>query len=88
MCFRARAPVEAAGQVPGTPEVKLQGDLDPGAGTIRVVPADLGRIVAQLTHNSCEAVAEKNGTEAPGNRYRPILQITTRRDGAHVEITT
>ena len=50
--------------------------------------ASLGQAQAQLTHNAFEAVTERSGMEAPENCYRPILQITTGRDGAHVEITT
>lgn len=68
-----------------TPE--LAEDLDPAAGVIQAVAADLGRVVAQITGNALEAMGERAESEAPGSGYQATLELRTRRTDGDVEIT-
>ncbi len=71
---------------PGTPEPEIQEDLDPAAGVIQAVPADLGRVVAQITSNALEAMGERAESEVPESGYQAKLEVRIRRTEGHVEI--
>ena len=81
-----RTTMDTAPREPGTGDVELREDLDPDAGTLQAMPADLGRVVTQIVQNALEAMGKRAGSEDPGSGYRPVLEVRTRRNGAHVEI--
>lgn len=66
----------------------IQKDFDPEAGLIEVVPQDMGRVFLNLVSNACYATDEKRrGDSGSGERYDPILSMTTRRLDDRIEIT-
>ena len=69
-----------------TPEPEIVEDVDPAVGVIQAVPADLGRVVAQITGNALEAISERVETESSGSTYQGTLEVRTRRTERHVEI--
>ena len=62
----------------------LQTRFDPGVGTIRCQPADLGRVFINLITNACYAVQEKEKSQ-PG--FSPSIVVETRRSGEAVQIS-
>ncbi len=59
-------------------------DLDPNAGTLEVIPQDLGRVFLNMVTNSCHATDEKRRmiaeNRADGDEpYWPTLWLATRR---------
>ena len=69
-----------------TPELEIVEDLDPAVGVVQAVPADLGRVVAQITGNALEAMSERAEMEGSRSNYQGTLEIRTRRTESHVEI--
>jgi signal transduction histidine kinase len=64
--------------------VTLNRDLDPEVGAIEVFPQDIMRAILNLTANGLYAVAERRSDK--GSIFEPILSVTTRSRGEHVEI--
>jgi len=64
---------------------KFDTDFDQNLGKINVIPQDIGRVILNLLTNAFYAVTEKK--RALGDQFDPTVSITTRRVGAHVEIS-
>ena len=72
----------ACARYPGF-NVEMERDLDPEAGEVSAVPADLGRVFINIVSNACHAIEAKR--EA-GVDFAPVLRLMTRRDEEGVEI--
>ncbi len=71
------------------PELQLviQEDLDPNAGDITVIAEDIGRVVLNMTNNSCYATDEKRLTLGDGHDdYLPMVWLETERKQDCLEI--
>ena len=71
------------------PELQLviQEDLDPNAGDITVIAEDIGRVVLNMTNNSCYATDEKRLTLGDGHDdYLPMVWLETERKQDSLEI--
>ena len=71
------------------PELQLviQEDLDPNAGDITVIAEDIGRVVLNMTNNSCYATDEKRLTLGDGqDDYLPMVWLETERKQDCLEI--
>jgi signal transduction histidine kinase len=64
--------------------VKLETAFDPRAGSIAVVPEDLGRVVLNVVNNACYAVDEKR--KQLGDGFIPTVRVETRDAAGRVEI--
>lgn len=71
---------------PGAVTPEVSEDLDPAAGVIPAVAADLGRVVALIAGNALEAMGERAEWEGPGSGYQATLEVRTRRTEGHVEV--
>ncbi len=60
-------------------------DLNPGVGSLDVVPQNLSRVIINLVNNAIDAVLEKQKT-APDD-FQPLLRIRTHRSADHVAIS-
>lgn len=58
--------------------VKLEIELDPAAGKVRMVKQDIGRVILNLLNNAFYAVHER--TKISGSEYAPTVWIRTRVD--------
>ena len=61
-------------------------ELDPGAGLIKAIPEDLGRVFLNIVSNACYAINEKIGQTPNDPEYRPALWISTKRTADAIEI--
>ncbi len=71
------------------PELQLviQEDLDPNAGDITVIAEDIGRVVLNMTNNSCYATDEKRLSLGDGqDDYLPMVWLETERKQDCLEI--
>ena len=64
--------------------VTFERDYDPAAGTVTMVPQEIGRVLFNLLHNAFYAVEEQGHTA--GASYTPLISVGTRRANGHVEI--
>jgi signal transduction histidine kinase/HAMP domain-containing protein len=64
--------------------IKIVRDFDPGVGSIRVVPQDIGRVFLNIINNGCYSALQKK--REVGGIFMPEIRVSTRRDGNHVEI--
>jgi signal transduction histidine kinase len=55
--------------------VELDINLDPQAGSVLIVPQDIGRVLLNLMNNAFYAVYEKSKDKVPG--YKPVVSIRT-----------
>ncbi len=62
----------------------METDLDPKAGTLNVVPQDIGRVVLNLVTNAFYAVTDR--AREAGAGYQPTVTLKTRKTGKGVEI--
>jgi len=62
----------------------METDLDPKAGTLELVPQDIGRVILNLVTNAFHAVTEKAQEAETG--YKPTVMLKTRKTGKGVEI--
>ena len=74
----------AVAQIADLPEVDIDETLDAGAGEISVMQQEMNRVIANVVLNSCQAMAERTGTEQD---YRPQLTLGTRRETDTVVIS-
>jgi signal transduction histidine kinase len=63
---------------------RFESDFDPAAGTINVVPQDIGRVILNLINNAFYAVSEKASMSIPG--YEPAVMVSTKKLNSHIEI--
>ncbi|HLA63505.1 MAG TPA: ATP-binding protein, partial [Rhodothermales bacterium] len=70
-------------EVPGF-EVHIARDYAEGLGSVEVVPQDVGRVLINLLGNAFSAVRER--AEREGEGYAPVVTVSTRDVGDHVEI--
>jgi two-component system, NtrC family, sensor kinase len=61
-------------------DVTLDMDLDPGAGEVKMVSQDIGRVLLNLLNNAFYAVQEKTKMTMSG--YKPRVSVRTRRNPA------
>lgn len=59
-------------------------DFDPAVGTVQLVPQDICRVLLNIYNNAFYAVYDKQKTASNG--YTPLVQVSTRKKGNHVEI--
>jgi signal transduction histidine kinase len=62
----------------------IQGDYDPDAGSVQVIPQDLCRVFINVASNAFYALRQKARERGPG--YEPMLRISTRSLGDRVEV--
>ena len=71
-------------------QLELKQDFDPEAGTIEVIPQDLGRVFLNMVSNACHATDENrrstNDSGMEAGTFTPTLWLVTRREGDHIEI--
>jgi signal transduction histidine kinase len=60
-------------------------DFDEKAGSINVIPQDIGRVILNLITNAFYAVSEKQKEQAAG--YEPTVTVATKRIGDRVELS-
>lgn len=65
--------------------VTLDRDFDPDAGTVRIVPPDISRVLLNLFTNGFHATQERLRREGDTG-YRPTVHVSTRRIDGFVEI--
>ena len=64
--------------------LEIQPDLDPNAGEISAVSADLGRVFINIVSNACQAIEKKQELD---EEFAPALKLRTCRTDEAVEIT-
>ncbi len=66
--------------------IKMETDLDPGVGSLEVVPQDISRVFLNILANGCYEANRKKLTAAPG--FAPTIQVRTRavKNGVEVRI--
>ena len=64
--------------------VTLERDYAPDAGSVEIVPQDIGRVILNLTNNAFFAVHEKAAEAEDG--YTPHVSVSTRRTEKAVEV--
>jgi len=76
-------------------QITIKDDLDPEVGEVNVIPHDIARVFLNMVSNACYATDEKRkrlreeaeaGGEA-GERYEPLLEVSTRRGEDDVTVT-
>lgn len=70
-------------QYPGF-KARIEKDLDPHLGEIRIVGQEVGQVLLNVIGNSLDAVLEKK--KFTGDSYEPLVRITTRKREKFVEI--
>ena len=69
-------------------QLDMKQAFDPDVGEMDVIPQDLGRVFLNMVSNACYATNEKQrAARETGQTYSPTLQLTTRRDESHLEIS-
>jgi two-component system, NtrC family, sensor kinase len=66
-------------------KVTLQRDFDPAAGMVEVFPQEITRVLLNLISNGFYAVTKRKADNSEGD-FEPLLSVTTRGSGDHVEI--
>lgn len=64
--------------------VKIETDLDPSIGKMKVVPQDLSRAFLNIVNNACYAANEKRKNAKNG--FSPIVKVSAKNLGNKVEI--
>ncbi len=64
-------------------DVKIERDYDARAGTITLVPQDMGRVLVNLLNNAFDAVHERFATETG---VIPTVTVTTTREEDHIKV--
>ncbi len=59
-------------------------DFDPAAGSVDIIPQDIGRVLQNLYNNAFYAVFEKSRSAGAG--YLPMLSVRTKRNTGTIEI--
>ena len=68
-------------------QLDIRNHFDPNAGSVSVVPDDMGRVFLNLVGNACYATDEKRRRlDADGGSYTPTLWLSTERTEDAVEI--
>jgi len=75
-------------------QITIKDDLDPEVGEVNVIPHDIARVFLNMVSNACYATDEKRkrlreeaeASEA-GERYEPLLEVSTRRGEDDVTVT-
>jgi signal transduction histidine kinase len=65
--------------------VTIRRELDPRAGTAELFPQEITRVLLNLIANGFYAVAKRKAEDG-GADYQPVMVVTTRDRGDHVEI--
>ena len=65
-------------------KVEIKRELDVDAGTIEIVPQEIGRVLLNLLGNAFDAVHEQ--AQAVDSAYRPAVKVITQRVDGGVEI--
>ena len=63
---------------------KVERFLDPEAGSIEVIPQDIGRVMLNILNNAFFAVIQRKGKEGP--EYQPTIKVFTGREKEFVKI--
>ncbi len=63
---------------------ELSTDFATEAGTVEMVPQEMGRVLINLLGNAFDAVYEF--AQSQNGQYAPVVTVTTRRENGHVEI--
>ncbi len=63
----------------------MKADYDDAAGTVNIVPQDIGRVILNLITNAFYAVTEKKKA-MNGVPYEPTVTVSTKRTGSNIEI--
>ncbi len=63
----------------------IKTDFDQAIGNINIIPQDVGRVLLNLFNNAFYAVNESRKQQ--GENYEPIVSVTTKAAGNHVEIS-
>jgi signal transduction histidine kinase len=66
--------------------VTLKTEYEQAIGDIHMVPRDIGRVILNLVNNAFYAVNERR-TNENGSSYDPVVSVSTRKAGDHVEVT-
>ena len=64
--------------------VAIRHEFDPNAGSAKIIPQDIGRVLLNVFNNAFYAVKEKKMQKAEG--YEPVVTISTKRLRREVEI--
>ena len=75
---------EHAGRKRGGPSAVVALDLDPAAGDVEVVAAEIGRVVVALVGNGLDAV--RGRPREDGEASDPTVTVSTRRTAGGVEV--
>jgi signal transduction histidine kinase len=67
-------------------QVTLKTEYEQAIGDIHMVPRDIGRVILNLVNNAFYAVNERR-TNENGSSYDPVVSVSTRKAGDHVEVT-
>jgi len=73
--------------------VIMKTDFDETIGKIDIIPQDIGRVLLNLYNNAFYAANEKNASilrqaqDSAGQKYAPIVSVTTRMIGNKIEIS-
>lgn len=62
----------------------IEFDLDPGVGTLEIIPQDLSRVFLNIASNAFYALRKKAEKKAPG--FSPLLRAATHDLGDRIEI--
>jgi len=65
-------------------DVRIESDLDPTIGKIKIVPQEFSRAFLNIVNNACFAVNEKRKKAAP--EFSPLVSIKSRNLGKNIEI--
>ncbi|HMG94128.1 MAG TPA: ATP-binding protein [Chryseolinea sp.] len=63
----------------------LKTSFDEGAGTVNVIPQDIGRVIINLINNAFYAVSEKS--KLLGDQFEPMISIATKKSGDKILIS-
>jgi two-component system, NtrC family, sensor kinase len=63
---------------------KMEKNFDHSAGSLKLIPQDIGRVLLNLFNNAFYAVTEK--IKLSSNGFEPTVSISTKRSGESVEI--
>ena len=66
------------------PKIAVERNLGDDVGAVELVPQEIGRVLMNLLNNALDAVKERAASE--GGNYRPLITVSTRRQGGTVQI--
>ena len=71
-------------------QLDIKEEFDPEAGSLEVIPQDLGRVFLNMVSNACYATNERRaatpGAGVAGGPYAPTVWLSTQRREDHVEV--